>query len=329
MTIRVALHHRTSYRFDRLVNRSPRDPPASGAAHPDAGPRLFAEHRPGRAFPQLAAGPVRQLGRARGLSRARLGGRDHGRPHRRHDGHQSVRLFRRALRRKLPIHLRAGAGEGIDSVPGNGVERGAARGMGRALSQIDPARREHRQPAGAAQPGAQVADRIPRADGAGRPDAGADAYAVQRLVPRFGLAAGADPAPSGSRGALRLRLSDPARRRREVARWTERDRARFHRSARLGRGLPAGCGLDRLRSDLGPSGRRRAYSAGVHRRPGQCGARHRRDRPVHRELRRDHERYAHARGPARHQAVQRRAMGGHRCAWTEGRRRSRAPWTCA
>ncbi len=41
-----------------------------------------------------------------------------------------------------------------------------------------------------------------------------------RLVPRYRLAAGADPAAPWARGALRVRLSDPARRRRQGARRT-------------------------------------------------------------------------------------------------------------
>ena len=46
--------------------------------------------------------------------------------------------------------------------------------------------------------------------GAGRAGAGRDAGAALGLVPRLGLAAGADPAPARPRRALRLRLSDPA-----------------------------------------------------------------------------------------------------------------------
>ena len=45
-------------------------------------------------------------------------------------------------------------------------------------------------------------------------------------MPRFGVAAGADPAPPRHRRALRLRLSHPARRRPEVARRAQRARAR-------------------------------------------------------------------------------------------------------
>ena len=76
---------------------------------------------------------------------------------------------------------------------------------------------------------------------------------AQRLVPRQRLAAGAAAAPPRPRGALRLRLPDPAEERRQVARRPERHRGRLHRPARLVRGLPAGRRLDRPRPDLGPA----------------------------------------------------------------------------
>ena len=47
MAIRVALSHRTTYRFDRHVApRTARDPAAAGAALPDADPRLLADVEP-------------------------------------------------------------------------------------------------------------------------------------------------------------------------------------------------------------------------------------------------------------------------------------------
>ena len=98
---------------------------------------------------------------------------------------------------------------------------------------------------------------------------------TQRLVPRFGLAAGATAAASRSGGALRLRLSDPADGRRASRSMDLGARARFHRPARLGRSLSAGRRLGRPRSDIGPAGRRRAHSAGLHRRPDQCRPDHR------------------------------------------------------
>ena len=68
----------------------------------------------------------------------------------------------------------------------------------------------------------------------------------------------------GLRGPLRLRLSDPAHGRREVARRAERDRERFHRPARLGRGLRARRRLDRARSNVGPVRRRGPHPARLH-----------------------------------------------------------------
>ena len=65
-----------------------------------------------------------------------------------------------------------------------------------------------------------------------------------------GVAAGAGAAASRPRGALRVRLPDPAEARPQGARRPRRHRRRLHRSARLGRGLSAGRRLDRTRSDI-------------------------------------------------------------------------------
>ena len=104
---------RRSHAPDRLPLR-PRDrdgaagdPAAAGAALPHADPQLFAEHRAEAAFPQLAAGPVRQLLRARGAAGEDRPLRRHGRPRRRHGGDQSVRLLRRGERQGLAVRLRA------------------------------------------------------------------------------------------------------------------------------------------------------------------------------------------------------------------------------
>ena len=88
--------------------------------------------------------------------------------------------------------------------------------------------------------------------GAGRPGAGRDAGAGLGLVPRLGLAAGADPAPARPRRAFRLRLSDPAQGRRRSDRGADGDGQGFHRPARLGGGLsfpaPAGSASTRPRA---------------------------------------------------------------------------------
>ncbi len=89
-----------------------------------------------------------------------------------------------------------------------------------------------------------------------------DAAEGARLLPRLGLAAGADPAPSGPGRALRVGLSGAAHRRREIARRPVGHRKGLYRPARLGRGVSARRRLDRARSDLGAVRRRRPHSAG-------------------------------------------------------------------
>ena len=92
------------------------------------------------------------------------------------------------------------------------------------------------------------------------------------------LAAGAGPAPSRPRGAFRLRLSDPAQARPEVARRAGRRRAGLHRPARLDRSLSAGRRLDRARSHLRAALRRRPFplAATPHYRVGRADLRRRR-----------------------------------------------------
>ena len=139
------------------------------------------------------------------------------------------------------------------------------------------------------------------------------------------MAAGADTAPAGARGALHVRLPDPARRRRQGARGTRRTRARFHRPARVGRGLSARRRLDRPRSNVGTAGRRRTHSARVHRGSRQRGAGRGLYRPVPQRAPCRDDGDAHAGGSSRHDALQRRAVGGDRCVGRAGRPRSCRP----
>ena len=108
------------------------------------------------------------------------------------------------------------------------------------------------------------ADPLHHPHGAGHPDAGGDAGVGRRIVPRFRVAADPDPAPSRPRRALRLRLSHPAAARHRSGRRAARGRERFYRSARLGRGLSSRRGLDRVRRHLGHADRRGAYSGRRH-----------------------------------------------------------------
>ena len=186
-------------------------------------------------------------------------------------------------------------------------------------------RREDRRHAGPAQPAAARRNRLSGAHGARRPVARGDAGDGARLVSRLRLAAGADPAPARTRGAVRLGLPDPARRRREAARRPRRPGQGLHRSARLGRGLPARRRLGRLRPDVRAACRRGPYSARLHGGPRQRGAGDRLHRRLRNRIRRRNAPDPRARGPAGHQAVQRRAVGGDQGARPQRRSRSRAP----
>ena len=87
----------------------------------------------------------------------------------------------------------------------------------------------------------------------------ADAGIRRGILPRFRVAADPDAAPSRARRPLRLGLSHPVAPRHRSGRGTARGRERFYRSARLGRSLSAGCGMDRVRRHLGHADRRGAY----------------------------------------------------------------------
>ena len=131
----------------------------------------------------------------------------------------------------------------------------------------------------------------------------------ERFLPRLGLAAGAAAAPPRPRRALRLRLPDPAQARRQVARRPLGHRRGLHRPARLVRGLPAGRGLDRPGSDLGPARGRRPHSAGLLARA--FAARRRSPAPsrMRSRVRAPHEGRAHLGSAARHQALHAKSSG--------------------
>ena len=158
MAIRVALHHKTEYRYDRPGDAAAaRRPAAAGAALPHADPQLLAAGRAGAALPQLAAGPVRQLPGAARLSRADARASRRGRSGRRDDGRSTrstssssqtprtfpVRLRRRCWRDELAPFLRDA------SRP--------ARSCTRWLASIAARRRAHDRLPGRAQPAAAAA----------------------------------------------------------------------------------------------------------------------------------------------------------------------------
>ena len=146
----------------------------------------------------------------------------------------------------------------------------------------------------------------------------------------IGLAAGAGAAPPGSGGTLCLGLPHPTQARREGARRSLGNGARFHRPARLVRGLSPGRWLDRTGSDLGFAGRRRSI----------CRWRARPSRPraapvsgtvedCEVEFEHAMRSLAHLRISARHPALHRRAVAAHSTSLVRRSTRPAGAWTCA
>ena len=113
----------------------------------------------------------------------------------------------------LPVRLRAGPGQGADPLPRD--RAGRARGSRALVEELRQSDVPDGRLPGRDQPAAQPARSVPDPDGAGGPDVRGDADARQRVVPRLGLAAGADPPAPGPGGAVRLGLPDPAQARRQ------------------------------------------------------------------------------------------------------------------
>ncbi len=176
------------------------------------------------------------------------------------------------------------------------------------LKDIPRAGRQHRQFPGRPQRAAAEENQLRHPHGAGHPDAGGDAGRRLRLMPQLRLAADPDLPASRARGAFRLRLSDPAAPRHRSGRRPARGRKRFHRSARLGRGLSAGRGLDRLRRHLGHADRRGAHPRRRHAALSLGGADLGQRRLCQCRVRLRDERQAHPRGAADHAAVLRRIL---------------------
>ena len=264
MSIRVALHHFTRYRYDRLVTLGPqivRLRPAPHCRTPILSYSLKVE--PDRALPQLATGPAVELARAH-----RRAGEDRGLSTVTVDLTVELNVinpfdfFLEPSAEKFPFDY---SPELVADLGPICARSNAGRRFDAYLDRIS---RESRPTTGflfdlnaqlqhdigyliRMEPGIQTPDEtLEKRSGSCRDSA----WLLVQLLRHLGLG-----------GALRLRLPDPAEAGSEIARRTVGRRGRFHRSARLVRSLSAGRGLGRARSDLGSVRGRRPYSAGLRR----------------------------------------------------------------
>ena len=216
MSIAVTLHHKTSYRYDRAGEAgAARRPAAAGAALPHADPGLLAARsRPEQHFLNWQQDPYGNYLARLVFPEPGRGARGRGRPGRRDDGDQPVRLLRRAERREVPVRATSRRWRS-ELAPYLAPRRARARSAARDVL------REHRR----ARAGATIDFLVDD-----QPAASSDAIALHHphgagrvRRPRrrsscgsgscrdFGLAARAGAAASRLRRALRLGLFDPAR----------------------------------------------------------------------------------------------------------------------
>ena len=300
MTLHVALTHKTEYHYDRLTAMGPqiiRLRPAPHCRTPILSYSLTVDAE--AAFPQLAAGPVRQLPRPLRLSRRR-----------RDDFTVTVDLvadmavinpFDFFLERE-PRNVRSPTTPELkkELAPylAAGRRRAAAR---RTISPGSTTRAERPSTSWSTSTSRSQRDisyLIRMEPGMQTPEE--TLRKRVRLLPRQRLAAGADPAPSRPRGALRLRLPDPAEARREVARRPVGHRRAISPTCMPGpksicpapagsgsiptSGLLAGEGHIPLACDAEPDRAPRRSRAAIE--PAEVAVRFRHERDAHRENRR-------------------------------------------
>ena len=282
MSIHVALHHRTTYRYDRLGGAGAAGrPAAAGAALPHADPVLLAAAS-SRSSTSSTGSRIRTATTWRGSSSPR-------RPTSCASRSTSSPRWRSSTRSTSSSSPTPSSSRS-PTTPSLADELAPFREVeppGPLLSAWLAKRRPQRKQRTVdflveLNRAAAEGHRLPHPPGAGRADAARRRSTLrQRLVPRLRLAAGAASLRHlGLRRALRLGLPDPAHARREAARRPGRRRRRLHRPARLVRGLPARRRLDRARSDLGPARRRGPHPARLHARAVERRADHRRGRRV-------------------------------------------------
>ena len=206
MTIRVALHHHTRYRFDRPVTLSPHEIRLRPAPHCRTPILSYSLKVAAGASTSSTGSRTRTATSSRGSSSPR---RPRARDRRRPVADMTVinpfDFFVEPYAENYPFAYAPALAKELVAVPRGRRRRARCSPRGSSASARRSAPGEqHRRLPGRAEPATCSATiALPRAHGAGRADAGGDAGARPRLLPRLRLAAGADPAPPRARGALR------------------------------------------------------------------------------------------------------------------------------
>ena len=249
MSIKASIYHLTHYRYDRPVVLGPQVIRLRPAPHSRT--RVLSHSlkvTPVRPLREPPAGPLRQLAVALRLSRAGHRAEDRGRPRRRHDGLQPVRLLRRGRRpstgrsttpRTCTTTSSSTAGPSRSARgcrPSSTPSRASGPAPSTSSSASTPGSASEIGYVIRMEPGVQTPEEtFERGTGSCRDTS----WLLVQILRNLGLAA---RFVSGYLIQLKPDLV--------VARRPARHRPRLHRPARLGRGLPARRRLDRPRPDL-------------------------------------------------------------------------------